>query len=218
MRLSTGLALAVLIALGSSGRIFAQEAMRQPDYVRPEGNEVARSQYRGDVYLLRGFGDVFSRGLDELGRKLNERGIKARVISHFEWSSAADDIVAEQKKYGRRPVILIGHSLGANAAILMAKRLRRENIPVQYLATLAATAPDPVPDNVGTVDNYYFATNGWGEKIVGGSGFHGRMENRDYSDDRAVGHFNIEKQAEIQEQIIRNVMRYMKPSQRRAAS
>lgn len=217
MRLPMSLALALLIALTRTGDSNADGA-RKTDYVRPDGSAVVASQYRGDIYLLRGFADVFSRGLDELGRKLSERGLKVHVISHGAWASAAADIVANQKKYGHRPVILIGHSLGANAAILMAKRLRKENIQVEYLATFAATAPDPVPDNVGKVDNYYFETNGWGEKVVGGTGFHGDMENKDYSRAHDIGHFNIDKQADIHEQIIRNVLHYMQPSQRKAAS
>lgn len=217
MRFSTSLALALLIVLtGTSGSVA--EGARRTDYVRPDGNALARAQYRGDVYLLRGFADVFSRGLDELGRKLDGQGIRVHVISHGAWAPAADDVVANQKKYGHKPVILIGHSLGANAAILMAKRLRKENVQVQYLVTFAATAPDPVPDNVGKVDNFYFETNGWGEKVVAGAGFRGDLENNDYSQVHHVGHFNIEKQADIHDQIIHNVLRYMKPSQGKAAS
>jgi pimeloyl-ACP methyl ester carboxylesterase len=217
MRFSTSLVLALLIALAGTNSSIAEGA-RRTDYVRPDGNALVKTRYSGDVYLLRGFADVFSRGLDELGRKLVERGIRVHVIGHGAWAPAADDIIANQKKYGHKPVILIGHSLGANAAILMARRLRKENIPVQYLVTFAATAPDPVPDNVGKVDNYYFETNGWGEKVVGGRGFRGDLENNDYSQVHDVGHFNIEKQADIHEQVIYNVLRYMKPSHGKAAS
>lgn len=217
MRFSLSLALALLIALTGTSSSTAEGA-RKIDYVRPDGNALVGSRYRGDIYLLRGFADIFSRGVDELGRKLDERGIKVHVISHGAWASGAAEIVANQKKYGHKPVILIGHSLGANAVILMAKRLRKENVQVEYLVAFAATAPDPVPDNVGKVDNYYFETHGWGEKVVGGAGFHGEMENKDYSHAQDIGHFNIDKQADIHEQVIRNVLHYMKPSQGKAAS
>ncbi|HWK67079.1 MAG TPA: thioesterase domain-containing protein [Rhizobiaceae bacterium] len=216
MRFSMSLALAVLVALtGTSGAVA--DGMRPTDYVRPDGSALVRSRQDGDIYLLRGFADVFSRGLDELGRKLEQKGIRVHVIGHAAWEAAAADIARNQKQ-GHRPVILIGHSLGANAAILIAKRLRKENIAVQYLVTLAATTPDPVPDNVGKVDNYYFETNGWGEKVVGGAGFHGEIDNKDYSQAHDVGHFNIDKQADIQEQVIRNVLRYIQPSKGKAAS
>ena len=218
MRFSLNLALALLIALTGTRGSAAADGERKSDYVRPYGNTLVRSQYRGDIYLLRGFADVFSRGVDELGRKLEERGIEVHVVSHGAWASGAAEIVANQKKYGHKPVILIGHSLGANAVILMAKRLRKENIQVEYLVTFAATAPDPVPDNVGKVDNYYFETHGWGEKVVGDTGFHGDMENKDYSQASDIGHFNIDKQADIHEQVIRNVLHYMQPSRRKAQS
>lgn len=215
MRFLARLVLASTIAL--AGPAFA-ESVGPVNYVRPEARGLVRAQFRGQVYLLRGFGDVFSRGLDELGRKLRGRGVKAKVISHTKWAIVADEIIADQKRRGSRPVVLIGHSLGANAAILLAKRLREEGIRVAYLVTFAATAPDPVPDNVGRVDNYYFATKGWGEKVVSGSGFRGELDNKDFSEARDIGHFNIEKQPDIHEDIIEGVLRYLKSPDGRRAS
>lgn len=215
MRFLMRLALASTIAL-AAGQALADN--KGPiNYVRPEAKAFARPQYVGHVYLLRGFGDVFSRGLDDLGRKLRKRGVKVQVISHAKWAIAADKIIADRKKHGMKPVVLIGHSLGANAAILMAKRLRAQDILVAYLVTFAATAPDPVPDNVGRVDNYYFATNGWGERVVGDNGFRGEVDNKDFSGADDVGHFNIEKQPDIHEDVINGVLHYLKlPDRRRA--
>lgn len=182
------------------------------------GNATAKQGYAGDVYLLRGFADIFSRGLDELGTKLADRGIDVRVIGHGAWESAASTIIANQKRFGSKPVVLIGHSLGANAAILMAERLRARNIEVQYLVTFAATAPEPVPGNVARVANYYFATHGWGEKLVAGAGFHGALDNKDYSQSQDIGHFNIEKQADIHRDVIRNVLGIIRPGRGKTKS
>ena len=103
--------------------------------------------------------------------------------------------------------MLVGHSLGANAVISIAERLAREGIAVDYMATFAATAPDPVPGNVRRVVNYYFATNGWGEPLVPGPGFSGSLRNRDFSNSQTVGHFNIDKQRPLQAEVVREVLR-----------
>lgn len=205
------LALAVLIASAVGASAEGRPAqVNNP--ASADGASTEKRTYAGDVYLLRGFGDVFSRGLDELGTKLGERGVDVRVIGHGAWEAAASTIMANQKRYGRKPVVLIGHSLGANAAILMAERLRAQNVEVQYLVTFAATAPEPVPGNVEKVANYYFATHGWGEKVIGRADFHGALENNDYSQAQNIGHFNIEKQADIHQDVIRNVLRIIRPA------
>jgi len=136
---------------------------------------------RGEVYMLRGFADVFSRGLDEMGADLRLRGVDAQVQGFIGWRGVARQIIADTRRNGRTPVVLIGHSLGANAVIGIAEWLGDAGIVVDYMATFAATAPDPVPANVNRVVNYYFATNGWGEPLVPGRGFAGSLSNRDFS-------------------------------------
>jgi thioesterase domain-containing protein len=162
---------------------------------------------RGEVYLLRGFADVFSRGLDEMGAELNALGVSAHVQGHLGWRGVARRIIADTKQNGRMPVVLVGHSLGANAVISIAERLAKEGIAVDYMATFAATAPDPVPGNVRRAVNYYFATNGWGEPLVPGPGFSGSLRNRDFSNSETIGHFNIDKQRPLQAEVVRDVLR-----------
>jgi len=170
-----------------------------------------RSKFQGDVYLLRGFAGVFSRGLDNIGTKLNKRGVDAKVIPHSSWSRAADQIIANRKRFGRKPVVLIGHSLGANAIIRIAAKLKKRRIRVNYMATFAATNPDAVPSNVRKITNYYFKTDGWGKPIKVERGFRGRLKNIDFSKSATVGHFNIDKQPRIQAQVINNVLRIIRP-------
>lgn len=162
----------------------------------------AQDRPRPEVYLLRGFADVFSEGLDQMGAALEARGIDAHVQGHRGWRSAARRIGEDHRRGLAGPVVLIGHSLGANAAIRMAEALQREGIAVDLLITLAATAPRPVPGNVRRAVNYYFQKHGWGEPLVATPSFRGRLLNKDYSGMAEVGHFNIDKQRSVQAEIL----------------
>lgn len=173
----------------------------------PNGKSLAQAAEPGEVYLLRGFADVFSRGLDEMGSQLRARGVDARVQGHLGWRGVARAIIANTKSQGREPVILVGHSLGANAVISIAERLADQGIPVDYMAIFAATDPDPVPANVRRVVNYYFETNGWGEPLRPGPGFRGSLVNKDFSRSATVGHFNIDKQRPLQAEVVGEILR-----------
>src|SRR6478735_5152055 len=107
------------------------------DGVVPATPVVAAAAQRGEVYLLRGFADVFSRGLDEVAENLDADGVDAHVVSHVQWRMVLRDILRDRAQFGPRPIVLVGHSLGANAAIQVAEELRKRNIAVRYLVTLA---------------------------------------------------------------------------------
>lgn len=206
-RLHRRVFLATLLGAGvMSSRAFADIVPDMPEMV----GAIQVAARRGDVYLLRGFADVFSRGLDEMGASLNARGVEAHVQGHLTWRGVARKIIADRKRYGPMPVVLVGHSLGANAIIGVAERLAKQGIAVDYMATFAATDPDPVPRNVRRVVNYYFATNGWGEPLVPGPGFRGSLRNRDFSRSATVGHFNIDKQRPLQAEVVGEILRTLR--------
>ncbi len=159
-----------------------------------------------DVYLLRGFGNIFSTGIDEIGADLQAAGVDAHVEGHAAWGLVLNRIIADQQKNGRMPVILVGHSLGANAIIRIAEALEKRGVAVDYMATFAATGPDPLPGNVRRAVNFYFKQHGWGLPLTPGPRFRGRLENRDFSNVKGVGHFNIEKQRSLQAEVVRDVL------------
>lgn len=163
-----------------------------------------------EVYLLRGLANIFSLGLDEIGRRLQMAGINANVEAFTASGWALDRIVADRQKYGPQPIILVGHSLGANAIIDLAESLGKRGVQVDYLATFAATSPDPLPGNVKHAVNFYFASHGWGVALVPGPNFRGRLENRDCSQDAHVDHFNIEKQRPLQDEVVSDILRVVR--------
>ncbi len=178
-------------------------------FIVPFANAAPENQ--GDVYLLRGgLGGIFSKGLDQIGRKLNQLGVRAQVLPHGNWQDITRKIIENRRKHGRRPVILIGHSLGANNSLKIANLLKRSRIRVDYMVTFAATNTIGVPSNVSTVTNYYFKTNGWGVPLRPGPGFKGRLRNIDFSKSKHIGHFNIDEQPKLQRQVITNTLRYLR--------
>jgi pimeloyl-ACP methyl ester carboxylesterase len=202
----------VLPALAGSWMAAAQAvaAAPLPDLGRPATPIIEAAGKRGEVYLLRGFADVFSRGLDQIAGNLGADGVDAHVVSHGQWRMVLRDILDDRERLGSRPIVLVGHSLGANAAIQVAEELKKRHIAVQYLVTLAATDPDPVPSNVMRADNFYFRTNGWGEPLLPAAGFAGRLRNLDFSNADGVGHFNIDKQPAVQHELLSNIESYVR--------
>ncbi len=115
-----------------------------------------------EVYLFRGAGDFsfiqkslhFSHGLDRIARDLNEQGIYARSTR---WENTGG-ILAEIRR--RRPdsVAFIGHSMGALAAMGMARKMRAEGIRVSYLGLIDIPGPvGAVSANVELAENFYHA-------------------------------------------------------------
>lgn len=180
-------------APAASPIVVAQAKKRAAPAVRNTGTH---------VYLLRGFMDVFSTGMDDLTVKLNRSGIRASVHGHAEYYSLADQIGARHQQGIRENVVIIGHSLGANAAFQMADRLGEFGITVPLIITYDPTASMTAGSNVSRVVNFYSSTNGWGVPIGRGTGFRGNLANVDLSRRGDMGHTDIDKSPALHSQSI----------------
>jgi hypothetical protein len=104
------------------------------------------AQARAHVYLLRGLMNIFSLGMDSLAEELSKRGVYAITVSnHSEWQSLADQAASNYKARKEDPIILIGHSLGADAVMQMAAYLNRKNIPVALVVPFDGTESFSTP-------------------------------------------------------------------------
>src|SRR5689334_6310029 len=157
------------------------------------------------VYFLRGWFGVFSTGMDAMAEQLRNKGIKAETIGHLAWKGAVDKIVADRAAGKPGPLVLVGHSQGANNVIEMAQELEKKKIPVDLLVTLAPYLQDPVPGNVVRALNYY-QEGGWGAPLAGDKGFRGKISNIDMQGDLISTHVNIDKNDRVQADINREVM------------
>lgn len=108
----------------------------------------------GEVFLIRGLFGIFSTGMDDLQDQLSRQGVRCVALQHTEATSAAQWIIDNHTPTSG-PIILVGHSLGADETITLARKLERANIPVDLLITLDPVNAGPVPANVRQAINFY---------------------------------------------------------------
>jgi hypothetical protein len=93
------------------------------------------------------------------------------------------------QKSGKGPIIVMGHSSGADAAISMAEKMKTLGAPVALVVTFGPTINLVAPSNVSQVVNYYFGS----APVTKGPGFRGTISNVDLSGDADINHLNVEK-------------------------
>jgi pimeloyl-ACP methyl ester carboxylesterase len=157
------------------------------------------------IYLLKGLADIFSTGLDFLQAKLRARGIVAEVHSHADWEKLAQSAIAKWHSGNHGPIIIIGHSFGADAAIQMAQKLGDAGVPVALLVAFSPVDSGPANANVAQAVTYYQSNSAWHGKITRGAGFHGALETVDLASAPGITHFNIEKADNLHAAIITKV-------------
>jgi hypothetical protein len=157
------------------------------------------------AYLLRGWFGVFSTGLDSLAAELRSKGIKGETVGHLAWKTTVSSIIKDHASGNSGPLILVGHSQGANNIIDMARLLQRENIPVDLLITLAPAGQDPIPANVVRAINYYNSP-GWGAPLTADAGYHGKLTNINLGGDIGIYHMAIDKNVRVQAEIERAIL------------
>jgi hypothetical protein len=162
------------------------------------------SKSRDHVYLLRGAFNVFSLGLDDIADNLRAQGINATVHNYLVWETLADDATADYKSGRVRTIVLVGHSSGAVAVTSMAARLGERGVPVKLAIGLDPTSPMTASGHVDRYVNYYVA-NGYGFAVEKGPQFAGVLQNIDVEKMPDVGHFNIEKNHELQQKVIKEI-------------
>jgi len=167
------------------------------------GSSRGTAQSRAHVYLFRGLADVFSTGMDTLADELNKRGVLATSHSHVDWKSIADKAAANYKSGKEGPIILIGHSLGADAVMEMADYLGDKGVPVALVVPFDSTQSFPAPGNVARVLNLTQRDYAY---VRPGPGFRGTLRNVDLSSDQDINHLNIDKSPQLHARVIAEVL------------
>lgn len=165
------------------------------------GSSPSMAAPRAHVYLLRGLLNIFSLGMDTLSEELNRRGVYATVDNHADWQGLADSAAANYKAGKEGPIILIGHSLGADAVMEMATYLGRRGVPVALVVPFDGTASFAASSNVARVLN--LSQHYWMSR---GPGFHGSLINVDLRGDPNIDHLNIDKSPRLHARVIAEVL------------
>jgi len=167
------------------------------------GSSPGMAQSRAHVYLLRGLMNIFSLGMDTLSDELNRRGVYATVHNHTEWQGLADQAAAKYKAGTEGPIIIIGHSLGADAAMEMANYLGKKGVPVALVVPFDGTQSLSAGPNVARVMNLTQRDYAYMRR---GPGFHGSLNNVDVSGDPNIDHLNIDKSPRLHARVIGEVL------------
>ena len=155
---------------------------------------------RGRVVLLRGLANVFSTGLNVLTARLRQAGYDASVHNHVEWYDLA--IATERAaRDGRlvRPLVLGGHSFGADDALRMAERLGQQGVAADLLVTFDPTTATHVPPGPLRVVNFHQDRDFGARTLSPGPGFTGTLENRLV---QGESHLSIEKQERLHLEVL----------------
>jgi pimeloyl-ACP methyl ester carboxylesterase len=178
-------ALALLPALAACGTTTVQPLTQPP---------------RGRVVVLRGLLNMFSTGMNQLTFMLRGAGYDATVHNHAEWRGLSARLV-EAARDGtlQRPLVVIGHSFGADDAIAMAGRLGAAEVPVDLLVTFDPSWVLAVPRGPKRVLNFHQDRDSYARRLTPGPGFDGRIDNRLVTGE---SHLSIDKDQELHRQVL----------------
>jgi Thioesterase domain len=186
-RLSSAFVLAVLALAGSSP-------------ASAQHNLAAHKK----VYLLRGLTNVLSPGIDQLNEELRRRNVDVTIANHAFSDSLALEAIEGCKSGRINSIVLVGHSLGASAAVSMAEQLQRAGLRVALIVTIDPVVKVVVPNNVHLLRNFYLSS-GVGTVVEPGGHFRGKLENVDMGKTE-YGHVSLTTAPAIQNQAMRDIL------------
>jgi hypothetical protein len=158
-----------------------------------------------EVYLIRGFMNVFSDGMNQMGRALRSRGVRVSVHSNGEWPGIASNIIsrARQGKVSY-PIVIAGHSVGGVEVPEFANALGKAGVPVKLAIGLdpGFANPGPFGPGVQTVINYRIPS---GHRYRRGPGFSGSIIDVNVASFTSTDHVGIDKNRSVQSKVIARI-------------
>jgi hypothetical protein len=200
------------IDLSGSRSVYTKQSGQQPTY---DSNKEVKVE-KGEVHTMRGGLGIFSIGMNQL-RDSSEARFNIPAYSTM-WYNAGDvsrTIISNYYKQKiHKPIILIGHSLGANEQIKVARNLNAAGVPVDLLVTVDAVSQTIVPPNVKEALNVYkpgFVPmfSGLRLRAVNPNATHIENINVNTLKGVTVNHFTIDKDRVVQALILDKVKKVL---------
>ncbi len=203
------LAIALFAAAGLSG--CGTTAFLDQMTTGSIGSAAAQSESKGNVYIFRGIGGRFATlDLDRLAEKINAQGVNAKVYDFMQWHGPAEEAIKRYREQAKpSPIILLGHSAGADVALSFAEKLKEERIPVSLVITLDPTRlPHDVPGNVDRFLNIYASMNFFGGGNVSSGGeYRGHFASIDLKNYWEVPHVRLLRIGALDERLVAKIVR-----------
>ena len=173
----------------------------------------------GEVYCIRGWHGIWSKGIDEMARQLNEQGVTAHVFMPEQSSTLAATLVQRCKNSPQHePICFIGHSWGVDASLQIARELDQAGVDVEVIACLDSVNETTVSKNVRLCYNYWMPGMFWRGNLLRGialkqaPGSTGQLFNyncdaecRSWRSDW-TNHINFDDDPKIQKRIVEQVL------------
>jgi pimeloyl-ACP methyl ester carboxylesterase len=181
-----------------------------PQPLPPPTGPVQQYAY-GRIILMRGLMNIFSRGMDTLETELKQRGLPVKIYNHTAWNPTADAMIEEYKtNKSMLPIIIVGHSLGADASLIMSNYLAEHGVPVSLVITFDGVVEPALATNGNAEIINYYKPNAFGQEVKPTRGFRGKITNIDLTDHPEIEHLNIDKIPSLHEDTIAKILEVMK--------
>lgn len=181
-------------------------------------------KHRGEVHTMRGGLGIFSIGMNQLRDSVaNQYHVPSSSTMWYKSGEVGREIAEYYQKHtNHRPIILVGHSLGANEQIMVARYLGKMGIPVDLLVTVDSVSVTRVPANVKEVLNIYKPGyvpmfSGLKLKAINPETTHVDNVNVNQLAGVDVNHFTIDKDDVVQNMILNKVEKVLSNANKKEA-
>lgn len=204
-----------------SGAYYHQRVLKHKSSKFSERNKVIHNPYKGEVHTMLGGLGLFSTGMKTLRDSIDEQyNLPAYTGMWYNAGNESKQIINYYHQHEKhRPIILVGHSLGANEQIKVARNLDRAGVPVDLLITVDAVSQTRIPANVKHAINFY--KHGYvpmlsGLKVVAVNPATTKVDNIDVTTLKGVqvNHFTIDKNPSVQAMIMAEVKKVVSNANR----